>query len=42
MYYFNYQHCLVFTKKGTIKRSGDWLKNILVYDTKTSKCKRSF
>ena len=34
MYYFNYQHCLVFTKKGTIKRSGDWLKNILVYDTK--------
>ena len=34
MYYFNYQHTLVFTKKGTIKRSGDWLKNILVYDTK--------
>ena len=26
MYYFNYQHCLVFTKKVTIKRSGDWLK----------------
>ena len=34
MYYFNYQHCLVFTKKGVIKRSGDWLKNILVYETK--------
>ena len=34
MYYFNYQHTLVFTKKGTIKRGGDWLKNILVYETK--------
>ena len=34
MFYFNYQHCLVFTKKGVIKRSGDWLKNILVYETK--------
>ena len=33
MYYFNYQHCLIFTKKGTIKRSGEFLKNILVYDT---------
>ena len=33
MYYFNYQHCLIFTKKGTIKRNGEFLKNILVYDT---------
>ena len=33
MYYFNYQHCLIFTKKGTIKRGGEFLKNILVYDT---------
>ena len=33
IYYFNYQHCLIFTKKGTIKRSGEFLKNILVYDT---------
>ena len=34
MYYFNYQHCLIFTKKGTIKRGGEFLRNILVYDTK--------
>jgi DNA modification methylase len=34
MYYFNYQHCLIFTKTGTISRSGDWLKNILIYETK--------
>ena len=34
MYYFNYQHCLIFTKTGTIKRSGEFLRNILVYDTK--------
>ena len=34
MYTFNYQHTLIFTKKGTIKRSGDFLKNIMVYDTK--------
>jgi|TARA_Y100000590_G_scaffold406337_1_gene495427 DNA modification methylase len=33
MYYFNYQHTLVFTKEGTIKRGGDWLKNIMVYET---------
>ena len=33
MYYFNYQHCLIFTKKATIKRGGEFLKNILVYDT---------
>jgi len=33
LFYFNYQHTLVFTKKGTIKRSGDWAKNILVYKT---------
>ena len=34
MYYFNYQHCLIFTKTGTIKRGGEFLRNILVYDTK--------
>jgi len=33
MYTFNYQHCLIFTKKGTIKRAGDYLKSIMVYDT---------
>ena len=33
MYYFNYQQCLIFTRKGTIKRSGDFLKNILIYNT---------
>ena len=33
MYTFNYQHCLIFTKKGTIKRAGDFLKGIMVYDT---------
>ena len=37
MYTFNYQHCLIFTKKGTIKRSGDFLKNIMIYDTKKMK-----
>ena len=37
MYTFNYQHCLIFTKKGTIKRSGDFLKNIMVYDTQKMK-----
>ena len=26
MYTFNYQHCLIFTKTGTIKRAGDYLK----------------
>ena len=31
MYYFNYQQCVIFTRKGTIKRSGDFLKNILIY-----------
>ena len=30
MYTFNYQHCLIFTRKGTIKRAGDYLKNIMV------------
>jgi DNA modification methylase len=34
MYYFNYQQCVIFTRNGTIKRSGDWLKNIFIYDTK--------
>ena len=24
---------IVFTKEGTIKRGGDWLKNIMVYET---------
>ncbi|MAH07377.1 hypothetical protein CMI38_03965, partial [Candidatus Pacearchaeota archaeon] len=33
MYTFNYQHCLVFTRTGTIKRAGDFLKGIMVYDT---------
>ena len=33
MYYFNYQQCVIFTRKGTIKRSGDFLKNILIYNT---------
>ena len=37
MYTFNYQHCLIFTKKGKFKRSGDILKNILVYDTEKMK-----
>ena len=33
MYTFNYQHCLIFTRTGTIKRAGDFLKGIMVYDT---------
>ena len=33
MYTFNYQHCLIFTKGGTIKRAGDYLKSIMVYET---------
>ena len=33
MYTFNYQHCLIFTKTGTIKRAGDYLKSIMVYET---------
>ena len=37
MYTFNYQHCLIFTKKGKFKRSGDILKNILVYNTEKLK-----
>ena len=37
MYTFNYQHCLIFTKKGKFKRGGDILKNILVYDTQKLK-----
>jgi len=37
MYTFNYQHCLIFTKKGKFKRGGDILKNILVYDTEKMK-----
>jgi len=37
MYTFNYQHCLIFTRTGTIKRSGDFLKGIMVYDTQKMK-----
>ena len=37
MYTFNYQHCLIFTRKGTIKRAGDYLKNIMVYETNKMK-----
>jgi site-specific DNA-methyltransferase (adenine-specific) len=33
MYYFNYQHCLIFSRKAKIKRGGDFIRNILVYDT---------
>ena len=33
MYRFNYQHMNIFTKTGTIKRSGDWLRDILVYQS---------
>lgn len=33
MYYFNYQQCVIFTRTGTIKRNGEFLKNILIYDT---------
>ena len=34
MYTFNFQHMNIFTKTGTIKRSGDWLRDILVYPAK--------
>ena len=34
MYTFNFQHMNIFTKSGTIKRSGDWLRDILVYPAK--------
>ena len=34
MYTFNFQHMQVFTKTGTIKRAGDWLRDILVYPAK--------
>jgi DNA modification methylase len=33
MYTFNYQHCLIFTRRGTIKRAGDYLRSIMVYET---------
>ena len=29
MYYFNYQQCVIFTRKGTIKRSGDFLLSLI-------------
>ena len=34
MYTFNFQHMNIFTKTGTIKRSGEWLRDILVYPAK--------
>ena len=37
MYTFNYQHCMIFTRTGTIKRAGDFLKGIMVYDTQKMK-----
>ena len=37
MYTFNYQHCLIFTRTGTIKRAGDFLKGIMVYETQKMK-----
>ena len=30
MYYFTFQHMLIFTYEGIIKRGGDWLKDIIV------------
>ena len=33
MYTFNYQHCMIFTRTGTIKRAGDFLKGVMVNDT---------
>lgn len=30
MYYFTFQHMLIYTKSGTIIRKGDWLKDIIV------------
>jgi len=30
MYYFTYQHMMVYTYQGVIKRKGDWLKDIIV------------
>lgn len=30
MYHFTFQHCLIFTKTGTIKRGGEWLRDIIV------------
>lgn len=30
MYYFTFQHMLVYTREGTIHRGGDWLKDIYV------------
>ena len=34
MYTFNFQHMNIFTKRGTIKRTGDWLRDILIYPAK--------
>jgi DNA modification methylase len=30
MYYFTFQHMLIYTYEGTIKRGGDWLRDIYV------------
>ena len=37
MFLFPYQHLCVFTRKGTITRSGDWMKHILLYKVTKSK-----
>ena len=37
MFLFPYQHLCVFTRKGTITRSGEWMKHILVYKVTKSK-----
>ena len=33
MFYLNYQNCLIFTRRGTIKRGGNFLRNIMIYKT---------
>jgi DNA modification methylase len=33
-YKFPYQHLCIFTRKGTIERTSEWLKHILVYPMK--------
>jgi hypothetical protein len=30
MYYFTFQHMLIYTYEGTIKRGGEWLRDIYV------------
>lgn len=36
-YVFPYQHLCVFSVSGTIQRTGEWMKHILVYKTQMSK-----